>query len=334
MNELVLANRPIMEVNDALQMRQALMNYIDGILKPGIDYGTVPGTDKDVLLKPGAEKLASFFGLTPDYIELEATEDWIGADHAGEPFFSYRYKCDLYKGEHRVGQGIGSCNSWEKKYRWRWIDETDLPPNLNPDRLMTRKGQLVEFQFAINNAETAGKYGKPQEYWDNFKASIKAGEAQKILKKTAKGQELDAWAIESVSYRVPNEDIFSQVNTIDKMAQKRALVAAILVAANVSELFTQDLEDLSYEATPVVIESEPQPDQKQTRPSPQSPRSDVTEANGTKEGANPVQEFWAYQRENNIPKSKAQDVLQAANSDFSLALKNLKAEGEEDQIPF
>jgi hypothetical protein len=42
---------------------------------------------------------------------------------------------------------------------------------------------------------------------------------------------------------VPNEDIASQVNTINKMAQKRALVAATLIAVNASEFFTQDLED-------------------------------------------------------------------------------------------
>ncbi len=45
-------------------------------------------------------------------------------------------------------------------------------------------------------------------------------------------------------YRVENEDIFSQVNTILKMAKKRALVDAALSAGRLSEIFTQDMEDI------------------------------------------------------------------------------------------
>lgn len=44
---------------------------------------------------------------------------------------------------------------------------------------------------------------------------------------------------------VPNADLCDLVNTIDKMAQKRALVAAVLVGTGASEFFTQDVEDLA-----------------------------------------------------------------------------------------
>ncbi|MEO0594540.1 MAG: hypothetical protein AAF126_00345, partial [Chloroflexota bacterium] len=63
-------------------------------------------------------------------------------------------------------------------------------------------------------------------------------------KATRKNTKYKAWRIDSVTYRVPNEDVFSIVNTIDKMAQKRALIAAVLIGANASEFFTQDVEDL------------------------------------------------------------------------------------------
>lgn len=46
-------------------------------------------------------------------------------------------------------------------------------------------------------------------------------------------------------YRVPNDDIFSQVNTIKKMSKKRALVDAALSVGRLSELFTQDLEEIA-----------------------------------------------------------------------------------------
>lgn len=48
-------------------------------------------------------------------------------------------------------------------------------------------------------------------------------------------------------YRVENDDICSIANTIEKMAKKRALVDAALLVGSLSELFTQDVEDLPEE---------------------------------------------------------------------------------------
>ena len=44
-------------------------------------------------------------------------------------------------------------------------------------------------------------------------------------------------------YRFENEDIYSQVNTIMKMAEKRAMVSAVLSVGRLSLLFTVDMED-------------------------------------------------------------------------------------------
>jgi hypothetical protein len=62
-------------------------------------------------------------------------------------------------------------------------------------------------------------------------------------KRDGKGDDA-VFIIEGTKYRVPNEDVCDQVNTIIKMAQKRALVAVTLLGTNASELFTQDVEDL------------------------------------------------------------------------------------------
>ncbi len=48
-------------------------------------------------------------------------------------------------------------------------------------------------------------------------------------------------------YRVENEDICSIANTILKMAKKRAEIDAALLVGSLSELFTQDIEDLPEE---------------------------------------------------------------------------------------
>ena len=50
--------------------------------------------------------------------------------------------------------------------------------------------------------------------------------------------------------RVINPDIPDQINTIQKMAQKRALIGTTLLAVNASEFFTQDIEDFNHEPTP------------------------------------------------------------------------------------
>src|ERR1039458_2434699 len=49
--------------------------------------------------------------------------------------------------------------------------------------------------------------------------------------------------VDTALYRIPNPDGADVVNTIQKMAQKRALVAATLLATSASEFFTQDVED-------------------------------------------------------------------------------------------
>lgn len=51
-----------------------------------------------------------------------------------------------------------------------------------------------------------------------------------------------------IMYMVPNEDPFSIVNTIQKMAAKRSYVHAIISATRSAGVFTQDVEDLPAEA--------------------------------------------------------------------------------------
>ncbi len=52
---------------------------------------------------------------------------------------------------------------------------------------------------------------------------------------------------EYVFYRLDNEDPYSLVNTIQKMACKRALIGAALSAGRLSDMFSQDFEDMPEE---------------------------------------------------------------------------------------
>ena len=234
---------PVMDIQQAVARRDALVSFTKQIMKQDLDYGTIPGSAKPCLLKAGAEKLCTFFGLVGKFEAVEVIEDWTGAQHGGEPLFYYRYRCTLTRNGQVIGEGEGSCSSWESKYRYRWVDESYVAMNdMDRTKLLKRGGRASEFEFAIDKAETTGKYGKPAEYWQRFKDAIQAGTATKIQKKM-KDKTSAAWEIDSTQYRVPNPDVCDVVNTCQKMGQKRSLIAATLIGVNASEYFTQDLED-------------------------------------------------------------------------------------------
>jgi hypothetical protein len=235
---------PIVNSLEEYQNRYvALKVFVKSQMKTDVDFGIVPGTNKPTLLKPGAEKLCTLFSLSADIPLVASIEDFSGKDHNGEPLLYYRYKCILsWKGQ-LISTCEGSCNSWETKYRHRWVERKDVPSHLNISSLPTRPGSISEFTFAVKKAETSGKYGKPASYWQMFNDAIANGQARKVMRPTRNG-ESEAWEIDCTTYRVPNENIFDQINTIQKMAQKRALVGAVLVGTGASEFFTQDLDDM------------------------------------------------------------------------------------------
>lgn len=199
---------PVMSTVEAAQRRQAIVEFTKAIMVKGTDYGIIPGTgNKPTLLKPGAEKLTTLFGLSPRFELVNVTEDWTGDNHANEPFFNYQYRCSLYRGDLLVGQGEGSCNSWEKKYRYRGIVEWEATED-------DKERAIDVVQIKKRNGGTFNKY------------------------------------------IVPNPNPADVVNTLQKMAQKRALVAATLIAVNASEFFTQDVEDMDFGVIEGVIVEE------------------------------------------------------------------------------
>jgi len=77
------------------------------------DYGRWEGLDKDILLKPGAEKFALAFGLTVELDIIQTIEDFeSGLVH-------YVVKGRALRGGEPFATGFGSCNSREPQYRYR-----------------------------------------------------------------------------------------------------------------------------------------------------------------------------------------------------------------------
>ena len=77
MNDLAVV-RP-MSIDAVIERRNLMVEFCQKALLVNTDYGKVPGTEKNTLLKPGAEKLCTFFGYVPRYEPITTTEDWTGA---------------------------------------------------------------------------------------------------------------------------------------------------------------------------------------------------------------------------------------------------------------
>ena len=180
-------------------------------LVEGADFGVIPGTTKPTLLKPGAEKIAKLLGLSDQYEIVDKKEDWTDPG-----FFRYLIKCKLsmIANSAVISEGLGECNSKELKYRWR---------------VSKQKCPICGTEAIIKGKE---EYGGG---WVCFKKQGGCGANFKDNNTSITGQTIG---------RVENDDIYSQVNTILKMAKKRSLVDAVLSAGRLSEVFTQDLDDI------------------------------------------------------------------------------------------
>lgn len=200
-----------------MTMRVAQLDqFYREVMQEGTDYGKIPGTDKPTLYQPGAQMLDQIFGYAPFFEILPSSViDW----DRPIPFFHYVVMCRLVSrrtGE-VVAQGIGSANSMEDRYRWRRARQTC--PQCSKETIGRSKAEFGGGYFC--NAKNGG-------CGTSFKANTDG--ARRIDKQPAG--------------RVENEDTASLENTLSKMAQKRAHIAATLNATGASRIFTQDIEDL------------------------------------------------------------------------------------------
>ena len=184
-----------------------------------VHYGPpFPGSDKPTLLKPGGELLYSFFGLHPEFETVWSIRDFGQAGN--EPLVAYEVKCRVFLNgtDVQVGEGGGSCSSWESKYRYR--EAKRRCPECGKETIIKGKAEYGGGWLCFRKLDGCG---------------AKFQDGDPIIESQTVGQ-------------VPNDNIFDLFNTILKMAEKRALIQAILVATGASFLFTQDEELLEAAA--------------------------------------------------------------------------------------
>jgi len=212
-----------MSFDEAKAQHQYLRKCVAELLVEGVDYGIIPGTSrkdeqgneiaKKVLFKPGAEHLCQLFRLRPEFQAISITEDF------DKGLFFYRYRCNLIHipSGYIVGQGIGSCSSYESKYRYR-------------------QGNLVcpecQKETVFRSKQVSERTGKKGFFCWAKKGGCGANfhsDEPKLINQDVGRKE--------------NPDLADLTNTCDKQAQKRSLVGAALITVGCSEYFTQDLDD-------------------------------------------------------------------------------------------
>lgn len=198
-----------MNVESVTRQVAIIQNVMKSVMKQDEHYGTIPGTNKPSLLKPGAEKLNLVFRLRPEY-QITKTELYNGHRE-------YEVVCTLYHiptGQ-SVGQGVGSATTMEGKYRFRGGEKKDT-------------GKPV-----------------PKDYW-NLKKTDPA-KAKELIGGDGFGTaKFDGeWRICELGEKIEHDNPADYYNAVLKMAKKRAHVDAILTATAASDIFTQDTEDMT-----------------------------------------------------------------------------------------
>lgn len=108
--------------------RKEFNDWVNTQLRDGIDYGNIPTVDKPTLFKPGAEKIVQLFGCLPDTVVTHRESDAA----TGYLYLEVTVELISLQTGLKVGAGIGSCSSFESKYRWRydkWYSKGEPPEN-------------------------------------------------------------------------------------------------------------------------------------------------------------------------------------------------------------
>lgn len=197
--------RPVESPADVLAAQEAIRDLVETALVEGRDYMTIPGTNKPTLVKPGAERIQMAFGAFSDF---EIVEKEI--DHDREIHYS--------------------------KEKW---EEAEKPDDEVIERM--KAAGTGRFRKSGNQWVWQVKHSEPGVSYGLYRYVIRCR-----LISRASGVQIGsgigvASTMESKYIDRPRD----LENTIAKMAKKRAQIDAVLSTFGLSEMFTQDLDDMS-----------------------------------------------------------------------------------------
>ena len=236
-NLAIIDTVEISQVQATMNKITQFQQVIQKTLHQGHDFGIIPGTDKPTLLKPGAEKILMMMGLQSEFEIVDSTRDF------EKGFFQYQVRCKLFRGDMLITEGLGACNTRERKY----------------------------------------------------------------LKM----------------------DPYTMDNTVLKMAKKRALVDAALLVASLSDVFTQDLEDMDLSGEKVTGRKRYATDQDGTISRAQAKRMFAL-AKGDADIVRVALEKRGYKRSEEVKKTEYDAICSEIETQAAIPDKEERQPGEDD----
>lgn len=109
-NIAIIDTVEVAQVEATMKKISQFQQVVQKTLHEKHDFGIIPGTDKPTLLKPGAEKILMMMGLRSEFEIVDSARDF------EKGFFQYQVRCKLFKGDMLITEGLGSCNTRERKY--------------------------------------------------------------------------------------------------------------------------------------------------------------------------------------------------------------------------
>lgn len=197
------------------QQVNQIQHLMQQSLKDGEHYGTVPGCGTKPTL------------LQPGAEKIALMFNWapsynIERIDLGDGHREYDVECTLANRDNGtvMGVGVGECSTMESKYRYRNVSDYEILDMEIPQDARERKAEYRKQGFGMKKVDGVW-------YWVHY----------------------------SDSGKQENPDIADTWNTVLKMAKKRAFVDAVKSTAAASDIFTQDIEDM----TPYVKPQAPDP---------------------------------------------------------------------------
>jgi hypothetical protein len=170
-------------------------DFFQSIMEKDLDYGTIDGTDKPTLYKPGAEKLCELYGYAPIVKTKNETRDTKTGYYLAEVTMQI-----IHRGTGMIiAEGVGEASSFESKYRYRWNYDNELPNGIDKDSLMSktfvsRKNGKEYTRYRMENPDmidqwnTVLKMAKKRALVD---ATLSATRTSGIFSQSE--SEMDAW---------------------------------------------------------------------------------------------------------------------------------------------
>lgn len=206
-------------VPDLLAQHAKIHEAMSQAMTEGTHYGVIPGTKNPSLLKPGAQTLCVLFRLAPSF----RTERTFHEDG----HLTVVSSCTLthIPTGMVVAGGDGLCSTRESRYAYRKTKRA-CP--------VCSEEQIQKSKFAPKAGDYEGATTADPPGWYCWKKEGGCG---------ANFRHDDERIVGQIEGRGDNPDLADVWNTVLKMANKRALVDAVINGTAASDVFTQDMED-------------------------------------------------------------------------------------------